>query len=139
MISPYLDISLTIIPHIQASSLDIQIQKHVLGGTPDIRSELASSTSMDDPERIQVFLASAQNSTSPVLYKLSSTVWDFLALRMGYRDSDNSIVANFNRLLSSGYLADGESKDIIAVWGGLRTFYLNPGIYLSMLVHACMP
>jgi len=92
---------------VQASSLDIQIQKHVLGGASDIRSELASSTTLDDPSRIQAFLQSAQNTTAPVSYMLSKTVWDYVAGRMGNRDSDDNTVTTFNRLLATGYLANG--------------------------------
>ena len=93
--------------NIQASTLDIKIQKHVLGGASDIRSELASSTTLDDPSRIQAFLQSAQNTTSPVSYMLSKTVWDFVAARMGNRNSDFLITQAFNRLLATGYLANG--------------------------------
>jgi hypothetical protein len=90
-----------------SSSMDIEIQKHVLGGSEAIRNQLASSTGIDDPSLVQSFLDSSINSTSPVSYQLSQTVWDFMATRMGNRDEDNFNVNMFNRLLSTGYLVNG--------------------------------
>ena len=81
----------------------------MLGGTADMRRELASSTTLNDPERIQIFLESAQNTTSPVSYMLSFTVWDFVAGRFGIDPGVHiqKLTNNFDRLLATGYLDNG--------------------------------
>lgn len=97
-----------------ASSLEIQIQKHVLGGSAVIRDELASSVGIDDSQLIQTFLDSAGNSSSPVSYMLTQTVWDFMASRMGNRGSDSSTVNAFNRHLAAGVLVNSQGKWLIS-------------------------